>query len=237
MGAECPGAGCRVQGTLEMKFLLIVVAVLTHASAQPAPVLRARFIGQMAFEISDGTTTLMTDFPYQAGYVGAADFAPREIVAGTAETLALITHKHPDHWEPSLFRHTKWKVLGPADATSAAPADRIVPLSSRVAFGSAVIEPLETPHARIGHYSYLVTWHGRRLYFTGDTDNSERLLATKNLDVAFVSPWLYQSIAKSGGRIDARRVVIYHHSRDQQVAGCRDACVVPRLGETLILHP
>ena len=221
-----------------MRFVLILLGILTQASPPTrSPELKARFIGQMAFDISDGTTTLMTDFPYQAGYVGAADFAPREIIGGTPQTLALITHKHPDHWEPSLFRHTKWKVLGPADATAVAPPERVVQLSQRVTFGSAVIEPLTTPHARIGHYSYLVTWHGRRLYFTGDTDNPDTLLATKDLDVAFVSPWLYESITKSGRRIDSRRVVIYHHSRGQQVAGCRDGCLVPQLGETLILTP
>ena len=216
-----------------MRHVLILVAVLTQTSAPQRPELKARFIGQMAFEISDGTTTLMTDFPFQAGYAGAPDFAPREIVAGTADTLALITHKHPDHWEPSLFRYTKWRVLGPADATATAPPDRVVAMSSRVTFGSAVIEPLDTPHANIGHYSYLVTWHGRRLYFSGDTDSPDRLLATRNLDVAFVSPWLYESINKSGRRIDARRVVIYHHRAGQSVKTCTVGCAAPRLGETL----
>src|SRR5215208_6589960 len=100
-GGKVPGA--RVPGCIDMQFVLILVAVLTQSSAPQRPELKARFIGQMAFEISDGTTTLITDFPYQAGYVGAPDFAPREIRAGTPETLALITHKHPDHWEPSLF--------------------------------------------------------------------------------------------------------------------------------------
>ncbi len=77
------------------------------------------------------------------------------------------------------------------------------------------IEAVETPHARIGHSSYLVTWHGLRLYFTGDTDSTERLLAMKNLDAAFVSPWLLEAVAEQKARIDAKQVVVYHQTADR----------------------
>lgn len=215
-----------------MKLLLPLLFALTLPVPTQRPRLEARFIGQMAFAITDGSVTLMTDFPYQIGYAGAPAYDRGEIRSLPA-TLALVTHRHADHWEPQLFAGTNWKVLAPPDATSAVPPDRVVPPTSRVAFGPIVIEPLETPHARIGHYSYLVTWHGRRLYFTGDTESADTLLAARNLDVAFVSPWLYRSIAKAGARIDAKLVVIYHHDIGQDVPGCTVKCVVPRQGYTL----
>ena len=52
---------------------LIVAALVTAVPAQSqqrAP-LQARFVGQMAFAITDGTATVMTDFPYQIGYADA----------------------------------------------------------------------------------------------------------------------------------------------------------------------
>jgi L-ascorbate metabolism protein UlaG (beta-lactamase superfamily) len=108
------------------------------------------------------------------------------------------------------------------------PVDRR--LDPRSLEGTLRIDPLETPHAGIGHNSYLVTWHGRRLYFSGDTDDATTLLGTKQLDVAFVSPWLYK---RAAGRIDARRIMIYHHTASEQVTGCTGSCAVPRQGVTL----
>jgi hypothetical protein len=65
--------------------------------AQP-PSLAARFIGNMAWAITDGSLTLMTDFPYDSGAVrGYLTYDASEIRSATAETLSLITHRHGDH--------------------------------------------------------------------------------------------------------------------------------------------
>jgi L-ascorbate metabolism protein UlaG (beta-lactamase superfamily) len=211
-------------------------ALLLIAGGQQSerPRLDARFIGNMAFAITDGRVTLMSDFPYESGYSVYMTYPSSEIRSPTAMTLSLITHRHGDHWDAGLFTGTNWKVAGPADVTASAPADRVVPLAQRTTFGPVSIERIETPHARIGHYSYIVTWHGRRMYFSGDTESTKSIAAAKNLDVAFLSPWLYQSARQAGIRIDAKRVVIYHHqSADERVPGCDTGCVVPRQGETI----
>src|SRR5687768_1471826 len=160
---------------------------------QPARALEARFIGNMAFAITDGRTTLMTDFPYQSGYSRYMTYDPKMVRSATP-TLSLITHRHGDHWERSLFTATDWKVAGPADVTLGFPPSRVVPVAGGGSFGPIGIEAIETPHASLGHYSYIVSWHGRRMYFSGDTESPDSLLAAKNLDVAFVSPWLYDAI-------------------------------------------
>ena len=207
--------------------------------AQNAPALQARFIGNMAYAITDGTVTLFTDFPYESGYSVYMEYDPREIRSPATEAIALVTHRHRDHWDPGLFARTDWRVVAPADALADVPAARIlralpvVPARVTLTSGPIAIEALPTPHANIGHYSYLVTWHGRRLYFTGDTDSPDQLLAMRNLDVAFVSPWLYERAARGGRRIDATRVVIYHQTADDRIPGCRDRCRVPSQGETL----
>ena len=55
----------------------------------------------------------------------------------------------------------------------------------------------------------------------------------KNLDVAFVSPWLYRAVVRAGQRIDAKQVVIYHQEQGQRVPECGEGCSVPRQGDVL----
>ena len=214
-----------------MRFALVPVLLVLAFVQRPS--LQARFIGQMAFAITDGSATLVTDFPYQIGYVDAPNYSESELSRGSSDTLALITHRHRDHWEPTLFGKTRWKVAGPADVIAGVPTDRVMALNGPTTVGAIRIDPIETPHARIGHYSYIVTWHGRRLYFSGDTQEPRSALEARNLDMAFVSPWLYRTINSRGRRIDAKRVVIYHHAAGEQVHGCAEGCVVPRQGETI----
>jgi L-ascorbate metabolism protein UlaG (beta-lactamase superfamily) len=216
-----------------MRIALVVAAALIALTQRPP--LEARFIGNMALAISDGTVTLMSDFPYQPGYSRYMTYPSAEIRSSTAETLSLITHRHADHWDRGLFEQTTWRIAGPADVVSTVPASRVVPLAPGAAFGAMRIEAIETPHASIGHYSYVVTWHGRRLYFSGDTEDAGHLSRVPNLDVAFISPWLFQSARRRAQSIDARRIVIYHHAAGETVPECAAGCLVPRQGETIAI--
>jgi glyoxylase-like metal-dependent hydrolase (beta-lactamase superfamily II) len=225
---------------------IVVASALAAAAvfAQGAqPEITARFIGNMAYAISDGRTTLLTDFPYESGYSVYMEYDAKEIHSSTPETIALITHRHGDHWDRRLFEKTGWLVVAPEDALYAMAPSRVLralPVSAvrtRFEVHPMVIDALPTPHANIGHYSYLVTWSGLRLYFTGDTDDPSQLLEAKNIDVAFVSPWLFERVHKSGRRIDARRIVIYHQTASTKaVAGCSGTCSVPMQGSTLQLR-
>jgi L-ascorbate metabolism protein UlaG (beta-lactamase superfamily) len=212
---------------------MLLTGSIATGSGQPA--LQARFIGNMAWSITDGAFTLMTDFPYASGAVrGYMTYdAAAEVKSPTAATLSLITHRHGDHWSPTWFARTDWKIVAPPDVTATLPPDRVVAVSPRFPHGPLRIDVIETPHARIGHYSYVVTWHGRRLYFSGDTESPGHLIALRDLDVAFVSPWLYRAVLKSGARAAAQRVVIYHHQAGEAVPECQAGCYVPRQGESL----
>lgn len=219
-----------------MKFLIAVVAVVIGLAAAPGQLtLDARFIGNMAWSITDGAFTLMSDFPYDSGAVsGYMTYnAATEVKSSTAETLSLITHRHGDHWSPAWFLKTNWKIVGPRDVTAGLPPDRVVPVSVRFPYGPLRIDVIDTPHANIGHYSYVVSWHGKRLYFSGDTDSPTHLMALGDLDVAFVSPWLYRAVRRAGGRVDAERVVIYHHTPGEALPECDLRCQMPRQGDTL----
>jgi L-ascorbate metabolism protein UlaG (beta-lactamase superfamily) len=216
-----------------MPVLRLAAAALVLLAFSQRPPLDARFIGNMAFAISDGTTTLMTDFPYQSGYSVYNEYPPSEIRSATPTTLSLITHRHGDHWEPALFAKTGWQVAGPDDVIANAPAHRVVPLADSTDFGPIRIERLRTPHANIGHHSYVVNWHGKRMYFSGDTEATDSLMASRNLDVAFISPWVFRTVVKAGLKPDARRIVIYHHEASERVPECPARCTLPKQGDTI----
>ena len=136
---------------MTVRVLPILLAALAWLP-QPAP-LEARFIGNMAIAISDGAVTVMTDFPYQSGYSRYMTYPADEIRSATPSTLSLITHRHLDHWDPALSDKTGWNVAGPLDVIANVPASRVLPLARGATFGTVQIEPIETPHASIGHYS------------------------------------------------------------------------------------
>jgi L-ascorbate metabolism protein UlaG (beta-lactamase superfamily) len=214
-------------------YVLCGVALL--GAAQRPPALEARFIGNMAFAISDGALTIATDFPYRSGYSGYMTYSSAELQALNRSILALITHRHADHWERDLFAGTDWKIIAPPDATRGLDDARVVPLSSPITFGPVRVEPIRTPHANVDHYSYVVTWHGRRLYFSGDTESPDHLRVVKDLDVAFMSPWLDRSVLRGGLTLNAKRIVIYHHTAGERVPECGRGCTLPRQGERLPL--
>lgn len=196
--------------------------------------IRARFIGNMAVQLTDGRVTLRTDFPYQSGAFGYMSWSDALVPEPVGETLCLVTHAHRDHFLPAQAARYCTRLAGPADVRAALP-ERALELASPLAFGPLAITPLRTPHGPLEHYSYLVEWHGLRLYFSGDTDDAAALLRQRALDVAFVSPWLLRSIASRGKRIDARRVVVYHHQQDEAVPEIQGR-ELPRQGDELVFR-
>lgn len=214
------------------RLLLLLIAAALHAG-QTGAALEARFIGNMALAVTDGAVTLVSDFPYQSGAFGYMTYDAAAANTTTAATLALVTHRHDDHWQPDLFKATGWTLVAPRDVTAGLAPDRVLPIAPSIRFGPIAVEPIETPHASVGHYSYLVTWHGRRLYFTGDTESTDALLAARDLDVAFVSPWLLRAVSRAGARIDADRIVVYHHRAGERITGCGANCIVPAQGDVL----
>ena len=80
-----------------------------------------------------------------------------------------------------------------------------------------------------------MSWAGLRLYFTGDTDSTDALLGVRELDVAFVSPWLLDDLRKRGARLAARQVVVYHHQDGEAVPEYQGR-VVPRQGQELVFR-
>jgi L-ascorbate metabolism protein UlaG (beta-lactamase superfamily) len=189
----------------------------------------------MAFAISDGKSTLYTDFPYESGAFGYMMYDFDAIPKAPGDALCLITHGHRDHFDAARFERMEAKVIAPPELAATLPKDRVIPFAPRMVWGGVSIEAFKTPHGSIDHASYLVTWDGLRLYFTGDTDSTVALLAAGNLDAAFVSPWLLKKVQEEGGHIDALRIVVFHHRTGETVADPK--AWVPKQGDKLVLTP
>lgn len=208
--------------------MLAHLSLLASIAAQDS--LQIRFIGNEAVSLSDGRLTLVLDFPYQPGYSGYNTY-PDSALGIPGDVVAVITHRHRDHFAAERFLPTGWRIVGPREVTASLPQGRVVALDSVIRIGDAVLRPTRTPHGDTEHYSWLIEWRGRRFYFVGDTEDPAALLAAGPLDVAFVSSWLLASARRGGREVPARQVVLYHHP-DPAREKCAP-CVVPRQGDII----
>lgn len=207
---------------------LSLAATLAHASRPAQDELELQFIGHAAFRIADGETTLLTDFPYKSGASGFMEYR-MEDVGPTPDGVSLITHDHADHWDAALFRKMVLKIIAPPAITRGLPSDRVVPWSDAITYKGIEVHPMATPHTT-GHVSYLVVWHGVRMFFTGDTDDPQPVLAQSRLDALFATPWLVRSLTKSGHKLDTELLVVHHHRAGEDVP-LLPRMLLPRQGD------
>ena len=186
---------------------LLGVALTVCSAPEP---LRIRFIGNAAFELADGRTTLMLDFPYESGTGGFMTYDGAS-VRPTGRVVAVFTHSHRDHFDRDLLLERGWPVVGPVELTSRLPADRVLAAADTVTVGEFHIVPLAERHADLEHCSYLITWRGRRIYDSGDAMDPTRLESMPELDVALVGEGLLCWMAQQrGARVPAREVMAFH---------------------------
>ena len=126
------------------------------------------------------------------------------------------------------------KVVGPADVTAALPG-RGLALGTNVLLRAPRRRPARDAARPARALLHRVEWSAASFYFTGDTDDTGELLRQRDLDAAFVSPWLLRAATKRGRRIDARRVVVYHHEKDESVPEIQGR-ELPRQGDELVFR-
>lgn len=219
-------------------FLAVLFAAPGQTSFGKERSLTATFIGNEAWHITDGEYTLLTDFPYQSGYSRYMTWEWSGVpkIEDSSKLLLLTTHQHRDHFAAELFpRLNPAGVIGPATVRAAAATKGIAPTAD-ARFGPIRVEAIKTPHADLEHYSYVIEWHGVRIYLPGDTESASSLIGAKKLDVAFVTPWMLRAAERENARIDARRVIVVHHEAGETVAPYQGS-TVPRQGEVVVLRP
>jgi hypothetical protein len=206
--------------------------LFAHAPAQ-TPELTIHLVGNAGVVVTDGTTSLLVDLPYESGAFGYAHYDPGSVQpAGTV--VSVITHHHRDHFDPALFlARAHWRIIGPPNVTAELPAERVLGGDS-VTVGAFAVIAVPSHHSP-GHRSYRIRWRGRVLHFAGDTDDASTVPVEPHLDVLFVTPWLSCSFdwTRMVGPI---QVVLYHQHPDGSGRVCGPAEALDR-GEIVKLTP
>jgi ribonuclease BN (tRNA processing enzyme) len=187
-------------------FFVATILFLTSGTGK-ANEISIKFIGNCGLYLTDGKMNIYIDFPYKSGAFKYMKFEKAELYSIKENSIFIFTHKHPDHYSGKNMRRTlrnkqgkkygKWNLK------------QLEKLSNDT--GDFSIQAIETKHKfSLKHYSYLITWHGRRLYFSGDTETSDTVLTFKNLDWAFVPYWIMIDINKKNVQIDSEMIGVYH---------------------------
>ena len=214
----------------------LLLAVLAAGTAcAPPPALEIRFVGNAAFQLTDGRSTLMLDFPYVSGTGGVMTFDSAAI-RPRSRVLALFTHRHLDHFDRAALLARGWPAYGPAELLALLPADRVYSRDDSVTFGAFRVVRIPEWHADVENVAFLITWRGRRIYHSGDTMDPAHLQAMPELDVALVQENLLCWMAQNrGARVPAREVIVQHHFSGGS-RGCLGARELAQ-GERLRLPP
>jgi L-ascorbate metabolism protein UlaG (beta-lactamase superfamily) len=183
--------------------LLVAGFIVAQSNA-----ITVRFIGNCGLYMSDGELDVYVDFPYKSGAFGYMEYPGSEIDSIKANATHIFTHRHPDHYSKKLVKRLSGTVYGPWKVKKKRRADLSAPAYSAAQFS---VETFRTKHrfAR-HHYSYLITWHGKRIYLSGDTEAAETIAQVKSIDLAFVPSWIMNDAKEKNITIDAQRFEIYH---------------------------
>lgn len=192
---------------LRISYAFSVLLFAFPAAAQ-TNVITVRFIGNCGLYMTDGSLDVYVDFPYRSGAYNYMEYPASEIDSIRANATHIFTHRHADHYSKKLVKGLSGTVYGPWKVKKKRRADLSAPAYSAAQFS---LETFRTKHrfAR-HHYSYLITWHGQRIFLSGDTEGAETIGQVKDLDLAFVPSWVMQDALEKQIDIDAERFAVYH---------------------------
>ncbi len=143
----------------------IIFSLTTIIGFSQSKEIKIEFIGNCGFHMTDGISDLYIDFPYKSGAYGYMDFDESELDSINENAIFIFTHKHADHYsKKNLKKVTKLKdrkVFGVSNISE------LEKLSEKIKDFN--IKAHKTKHTFFGipcrHYSYLITWHGKKFTF------------------------------------------------------------------------
>jgi L-ascorbate metabolism protein UlaG (beta-lactamase superfamily) len=196
------------------KILLITFISLYNLAYGQSNEIKIKFIGNCGLHLTDGKSDLYIDFPYKSGAYGYMQYENSEIDSIKGNSVFLFTHRHADHYSKKILKQIKNKhngrVLGNWNT------QKFQKLYTAV--DDFKIEAFKTKHRfTFKHYSYLITWHGKKIYLSGDTESAETIATVKGIDWAFVPYWIMLDAKENNLKIDAIKIGIYHLYPNQRI--------------------
>jgi L-ascorbate metabolism protein UlaG (beta-lactamase superfamily) len=182
--------------------LVPLVFILNSGFSQQNEI-KIRFIANAGLHLTDGSRNLYIDFPYKSGFYIYSKYDRSEITHIKDRPIFIFTHKHPDHYSIRRVRKLKGAKYGSWNIPDLQKLSDSIP--------GFLIQAFKTEHqVSKKHYSYLITWHGKKIFISGDTEHADTIATISNMDWAFVPAWLLTDAQRKKIKIDAKRIGVYH---------------------------
>jgi L-ascorbate metabolism protein UlaG (beta-lactamase superfamily) len=189
----------------------VLFLLLTHPGFGQTNEMTVTFIGNAGFHLTDGTTNIYFDFPYKSGAYGYMTYNDSELTRIKDSSIFIFTHKHADHYSKKLVRKLNGKIYDGHNRKKVNRLEKDIP--------GFKIKSYRTKHRfSFNHYSYVIDWHGKRFFVSGDTEHPETLGLIKEIDYAFIPTWILSYAKEKNTTIDAKTKVLYHLYPDEKVA-------------------
>lgn len=142
----------------------------------------------------------------------------------------LITDIHGDHMSPALVAKLKKAdtvILAPKAVAASVPGTKVISNGETQTIGPFQVEAIpmynlkpDSFHPKGRGNGYIVTYGGKRFYFSGDTEGTPEMRALKNIDVAFVCmnlPYTMtpEAAAEAVKAFHPKIVYPYHYSKEE----------------------
>jgi|SRR5690554_4950978 len=116
--------------------------------------------------------------------------------------IFIFTHKHADHYSKKILKTLNGEKYGPWNVAD------LEKLNGNDNFS---IQPFKTKNKfSLSHYSYLITWHDKKIYLSGDTESAETIASVKGIDWAFIPAWIFLDARENNIEIDTKMFAMYH---------------------------
>ena len=186
---------------------LLAFVFISQLSFGQTNEIKIKFIGNCGLHMTDGNLNVFVDFPYKSGAFNYMEYDKAQLDSIPENSIFIFTHKHPDHYSHKNMRKTLRKKKGKKYGKWNLKEMQMLSDTTK----DFSIQAIETEHQfSLKHYSYLITWHDKRLYFSGDVEVPDTLLTFKNLDWAFVPYWVQAEVKKRNLDIDAKQIALFH---------------------------
>ncbi|MFK5856876.1 MAG: hypothetical protein QM503_12160 [Bacteroidota bacterium] len=171
---------------LKILGILILISYSISTFSQSSEI-KIRFIGNCGLYMTDGISNIYIDFPYKSGAHNYMEYDLSELDSVNSNPIFIYTHKHSDHYSGKLVKKLAKKLDG--KIYTPGNVKKLLELNDKIMDFN--IEAFKTKHMfSINHYSYLIIWHNKRIFISGDTEHAETIASLKEIDWAFVPAWL-----------------------------------------------
>jgi L-ascorbate metabolism protein UlaG (beta-lactamase superfamily) len=221
-----------------LSVLLVLGAVLCVSAAKPAEPAPAKDVvktsgGDVTIQPIQHAT-LILQWKETKIYID-----PAQVTLKGPADLVLITHIHPDHFAvtnlKTIAKDTTTFVVTPSIAEQMPPEWKsratILTNGQSATVSGIKIEAVpayntsadrQSYHPKGRDNGYILTFSDKRIYISGDTEDTPELRALKNIDVAFLSMNLPYTMdvdhAAEAVRAFKPKVVYPYHSRGSDIA-------------------